>query len=674
MTRLHASLALAALLWAVAATAAAQPRFDPQFFHPSTAQRSNPPGMWSADVLPDAAFELGLLAHYELNPLVLRNDDGERIYSIIGDQASLHLLGAVGLFNLLEIGADIPVILVQRGDAIPALPNFDVGEPDAGAGVGDVRLTGKIQFFTTHTPTHPGGAAMALVVEGLFPSGDHHYWQGDNWRFATRLVLDGITTDRHRISLNVGYTYRQEVQIGQNLSIGGTFDWGFAAHFRSQYVHVIPEIRGSLVTTAVDLGLEEVPMEAALTFRVLPIEQLQIQVAGSAGLFQGFGAPDFRFMIGASWLQVPSGDRDGDGYPNDTDECPDDPEDFDEFEDENGCPDPDNDQDTILDVVDECPNQPEDRDGFEDANGCPDPDNDQDGILDEPDQCPDEPEDRDGFHDQDGCPDPDNDEDGILDDPDGCPNDPEDIDQFEDEDGCPDPDNDHDGILDQPDQCPNEPEDMNGVDDLDGCPEVDSDGDGLLDPVDRCPREPEDFDHFQDEDGCPDPDNDNDQILDVNDRCPNEPEVVNGFQDEDGCPDESVITVTCNAIEIRDSIYFETDRDVIRSVSHDLLNQLASVFGARPDITRVSVEGHTDDRGTDEHNQDLSTRRAAAVRTYLIAQGIAESRLVSRGFGESRPIEPNRSRAGRAANRRVEFVIVEQTGCRDGDRASPAVP
>ena len=672
------TLSLSLLLCVAAASAAeAQTRFDPQFFHPSPMQRSNPTGMYSANLIPDGAFEIGLLAHYDLNPLVVRNSDGDSIYSIVGDQSSMHLIGGFGLLDVLEFGADLPVILTQTGDTIPSIPNFMVGAPDAGAGIGDVRLMGKLQFFTTHTAQDPGGAALAFIVEGLFPSGDENLYQGDDWRVSGRFALDGITEDRHRVSLNVGATYRQQVEwTNTGLSVGPTFDWGLAAHFVSEYVHVVPEVHGSLVMTAAEIGLEEIPMEGILTFRILPIEQLQISVGGGAGLFQGFGAPAFRFIAQASWLQQPADDRDGDGIPNDPDECPDDPEDFDQFEDEDGCPDTDNDQDGILDDPDECPNEPEDRDGFEDENGCPDPDNDQDGILDEPDECPDEPEDEDGFQDRDGCPDPDNDEDGIPDDPDECPDEPEDIDEFEDENGCPDPDNDQDGILDDPDRCPNEPEDMNGVDDDDGCPEVDSDGDGLLDPQDQCPQEPEDMDRFEDENGCPDPDNDQDNILDVNDRCPNEPEVINGFEDEDGCPDESTITVTCNAIEIRDSIYFETNSDVIRARSHPLLNQIAAVLGARPDILRISIEGHTDDRGSDEHNLDLSTRRAASVRTYLISQGIAESRLGSRGWGEARPITTNRTRAGRAQNRRVEFNILEQEGCQDeqGGGAGPAVP
>jgi outer membrane protein OmpA-like peptidoglycan-associated protein len=119
-----------------------------------------------------------------------------------------------------------------------------------------------------------------------------------------------------------------------------------------------------------------------------------------------------------------AGDRDGDGIPDDVDQCPGQPEDKDGFQDEDGCPDDDNDGDGITDKFDKCPNEPEDKDGFQDEDGCPDPDNDGDGIPDTADKCPNEPEDKDGFEDADGCPDPDNDKDGIPDTADKCPNEP----------------------------------------------------------------------------------------------------------------------------------------------------------------------------------------------------------------------------------------------------------
>jgi len=130
------------------------------------------------------------------------------------------------------------------------------------------------------------------------------------------------------------------------------------------------------------------------------------------------------------------GDRDGDGIADSRDLCPDEPEDFDGFEDTDGCPDPDNDKDGVLDVNDRCPNAPGPR-----GDGCPrsvGTDRDHDGIPDAMDKCPDDPEDKDGFQDDDGCPDPDNDMDGIPDVRDKCPNEPETFNGYQDDDGCPD--------------------------------------------------------------------------------------------------------------------------------------------------------------------------------------------------------------------------------------------
>ncbi len=129
----------------------------------------------------------------------------------------------------------------------------------------------------------------------------------------------------------------------------------------------------------------------------------------------------------------------------------------------------DRDGDGIPDTVDKCPDQPENYNGFEDEDGCPDdPDTDGDGIPDSKDQCVMEPEDKDGYLDDDGCPDLDNDADGIPDAVDKCPNKPEDFDGFQDEDGCPDPDNDGDTVLDVNDFCPNTPGPPGG--DRPGCP------------------------------------------------------------------------------------------------------------------------------------------------------------------------------------------------------------
>jgi outer membrane protein OmpA-like peptidoglycan-associated protein len=122
---------------------------------------------------------------------------------------------------------------------------------------------------------------------------------------------------------------------------------------------------------------------------------------------------------------VEPGDRDGDGYPDGDDACPDQPETWNGLDDNDGCPDdPDTDNDHVTDSHDMCVAEPEDRDGYLDDDGCPDLDNDADGLPDTSDKCPNQPEDVDGWQDDDGCPDPDNDSDGVLDLDDMCPNTP----------------------------------------------------------------------------------------------------------------------------------------------------------------------------------------------------------------------------------------------------------
>jgi outer membrane protein OmpA-like peptidoglycan-associated protein len=618
----------------VAGAALAQDKFDVQQFNPAPSQHTNGLGVWTSDVSPDLTFEAGFLGHYSDDPLVLRSHTGRRLESIVGGQLTVDLIGSLSLFDRLEINLDIPVILLQSSDSLAdSASTLSMDASEAGFGVGDIRLAPKLMLVNTDTEKSPGGVGLALVLDAYFPSGNDEYYQGGEFRFLPMLVLDGIWRQGHRFMLNVCYLFRSSSDIA-DLQVDSSLKWGAGLYWKiiKKFHLILPEARGSAVLTADQLDPEEFPTEIDVGLRILPIEQVAITAAAGSGLFQGFGAPDWRAMVGFSWRQIPDADRDGDGFLNKDDACPDDPEDFDQFEDTDGCPEPDNDKDQVLDVNDKCPLDPEDREGFEDEDGCPDPDNDQDKILDVDDQCP---------------------------------NDPEDYDQFEDENGCPDPDNDQDKILDVDDQCPNKPEDMNGVADEDGCPEVDTDGDGLLDPNDKCPKDPEDKDEFEDEDGCPDPDNDQDRILDVDDKCPLEPEVWNGYKDEDGCPDKALITVTCEKIEIHQKVYFKFNSDKIMSKSFKMLNQIAAVLASRADLKKIRVEGHTDSKGSDEYNLDLSKRRAASVLNYLVGKGVASERLVSEGYGESRPIASNDTSKGRAENRRVEFMIIEQEGCVD---------
>jgi len=103
-------------------------------------------------------------------------------------------------------------------------------------------------------------------------------------------------------------------------------------------------------------------------------------------------------------------------------------------------------------------------------------------------------------------------------------------------------------------------------------------------------------------------------------------------------------------------IEFETGKDVIRSTSFGILNQIAQVMVDNPTY-KLEIQGHTDNVGKPDSNQDLSERRTGSVLNYLVKKGIDANRLTSVGFGQDKPVAPNTTAAGRAKNRRVEFVV-----------------
>jgi len=239
----------------------------------------------------------------------------------------------------------------------------------------------------------------------------------------------------------------------------------------------------------------------------------------------------------------------------------------------------------------------------------------------------------------------DTDGDGILDPDDKCVDTPG-VTEYE---GCPIPDTDGDGILDPDDKCVDEP----GVTEFDGCPIPDTDGDGILDPDDECVDTPG-VDAYK---GCPVPDTDGDGILDTEDKCIEEPETTNGFEDDDGCPDEipKELEKFTGVIE---GIYFDTGKATIKDKSKPKLDNAVEVL-KKFESVRLEISGHTDDRGSDESNMELSQRRADSVKQYFIEHGIGADRIETRGAGETQPIESNKTRSGRAKNRRIEFKVLE---------------
>jgi OOP family OmpA-OmpF porin len=219
-------------------------------------------------------------------------------------------------------------------------------------------------------------------------------------------------------------------------------------------------------------------------------------------------------------------------------------------------------------------------------------------------------------------------------------------------DGCPD--SDGDGIFDNKDACPKEA--GPGC----GCPLKDRDGDHFVDELDKCP------DQAGPLEGCPDTDPDRDGIVGDADKCPNQAETVNGFEDGDGCPDvvpEKVRKFT----GVIKGIEFDRNGDHIRPGSTATLDNAVLILNEFPSL-RIMISGHTDSDGVRDYNIDLSQRRAAAVKDYLVSKGIADSRIETRGAGPDEPIDDNKTKAGKQRNRRIEFKLLE------GGASAPAAP
>src|SRR5262249_46012188 len=162
----------------------------------------------------------------------------------------------------------------------------------------------------------------------------------------------------------------------------------------------------------------------------------------------------------------------------------------------------------------------------------------------------------------------------------------------------------------------------------DGCPApADRDKDGIVDDVDKCPDQPEDVDGIEDQDGCPEEDFDKDGVPDVEDKCPREPGQPSKDPNQNGCPQFIKRVSGSNEIQILKQIQFDTGKATIRPVSFPILDEIVKLLNANPDIRRVNIEGHTDNRGKVEMNNKLSQDRAASVLAYLVQHGIAPDRL-----------------------------------------------
>jgi len=209
-------------------------------------------------------------------------------------------------------------------------------------------------------------------------------------------------------------------------------------------------------------------------------------------------------------------------------------------------------------------------------------------------------------------------------------------------------DSDSDGIADEIDKCPDTS--AKAKVDEGGCP-LDSDGDGVADYLDNCPDTAKGI--KVDDKGCKLLiDTDKDGVWDDNDECP---QTSSGTKvDATGCA-ETVKQI--GGAVVLSEVNFDLNSAEITTEGRKILDEIAETLKVRSAI-RVEVQGHTDSWGEPEYNMDLSSRRAFAVKSYLILNGVAADRLDSTGYGENSPMGDNNTPEGRALNRRIEFRVI----------------
>jgi len=452
-------------------TASAQERADyvVEQFEPLPNQGTNILNIGRSEVIRHLEPSFGLVFHFQDDPyqLVYEQDD-ERIHQRILDHVlKAEVWAAIGLFDYLDIGLVMPVVLNQAtGDPESNAPGAPLFDSDiASFTTADLRIVPKLKILDARDFS---GFGLAFLLPISLPTGDDQAYQSEgNVRIEPRLAFDYSTDGGFVVAANIGFQPRGERTV-LNFENNDALKWGLGLEIPLvEDLALIGSLFGTVAVGADSKASRTDPIEALGGVQVWFAKDWIANIGAGSGLSNGVGAPDFRafLTVGYTPRQPRELDTDKDGILDELDKCPLDPEDKDGFEDDDGCPDVDNDKDGVLDVSDgaadatgfgACRNDPEDKDLFQDEDGCPDPDNDADGILDVADgavdgsgfgACRNDPEDKDLYQDEDGCPDPDNDGDGVLDVADGakdetgygkCRMEPETVNEWQDEDGCPD--------------------------------------------------------------------------------------------------------------------------------------------------------------------------------------------------------------------------------------------
>jgi len=378
---------LVALLAARASSADGTPSIDVRTWAPSVDPRANlvlepasTPGPW--------AFAASAWTHYENDSVVLRSPTGSVSARPLENQLGLDVAASLGLGTRGEVGLRVPTFLYEQGSGGLAPTVISSGKVPA-SGFGDLALAGKGALLTNDR----GGFGLAALGELTLPTGAKTGFMGDSGPTVTARVLADVSLLVASLQASVGYTLRTshvEWPAGSAGSVvfGDEIPWTLGILMRPAVLHAIDPnglqvwevaLHGSLPagpTPPFGLGnggsSALSPVLLALSDRVgLGRYQDAFLLAGvDLGLDHAVGVPAIRATV-AFGFRFAGHDQDGDGIPDDLDQCPRIAEDHDGFEDADGCPEADNDEDGIVDAEDACPNVPGAQSTDPSKNGCP---------------------------------------------------------------------------------------------------------------------------------------------------------------------------------------------------------------------------------------------------------------------------------------------------------------
>ncbi len=556
--------------------------------------------LWTDDAFtaPDGYLLGRAFLHYVNDPLIFRYEDGEEV-AVLSQVLQADLLGAYTIKGF-RIGVDLPLMLVARGadtqggglgdvalDAKYTILNADTAP--LGLGVGG-RLS--LPTATTAAPLGSPGVGGELQVIASQRFGPTTLAANLGTRFLPTTALENVQWD-DQLLYRVGSGYEVIEGIGASLDIAGQLSYS-----------------EGLANPAAS------PAELLAGGWYRLQSDLLLRAGIGAVLNQGVGSPDARLVLSLAYEPQKVFDRDLDGIMDYNDACPDSPEDFDRFSDEDGCPDP---ATTVYFIVEDTSGEliPQAKAAVQTEHGTAESGGAFELQIHPGDYTISATADR------------------------------------------------------------YSPAELTFTVPLADRHEVRLALEPLFGTLRLRVRDTEGqkvsarvnvgADRGQVEDGFGE--------LDVDAGEGTLVVRAEGYQTQDiainvvagESTELSVVLqaarakVSAEKIEILEKVFFDTNKTTIKPESFPLLDEVSALLVAHPDITLVRVEGHTDARGSATTNRRLSQGRADSVRQYLIDHGVAAERLIAQGFGEDAPLVEGNSEAAWEQNRRVEFMIVQRT-------------